>query len=92
MKKYIYTALFSSLLFSCQNQNEQSQTLEQLDKSSAREVILSSKEIGDTILHITQQKIWEKDQLIAEKFDTLKTLKSKAVSDSTATPIFVTIQ
>jgi len=90
MKKYIYTAIFSFALFACQSNTEREQTLEQLDKSSAREVVLSSKANGDTILHITQQKIWSNNKLVAEKIDTVKTVKT--ATDTISTPIYVTIQ
>lgn len=77
-------------LFSCQTNTQPEQTLEQLDKSSAREVVLTSAEKGDTILHITKQKIWSNNELIAEKIDTLKTVKSW--NDTIKAPIYVTIQ
>ena len=93
MKKKIFIVILPlTLLISCQGNPEKEQNLEQLDKSSAREVILSTKENGDSIYHITQQKIWANNQLIAEQFDTLKTVKSINPSDSTKTPIYVTIQ
>ena len=93
MKKKIFIVILPlTLLISCQGNPEKEQNLEQLDKSSAREVILSTKENGDSIYHITQQKIWTNNQLIAEQFDTLKTVKSINPSDSTKTPIYVTIQ
>ena len=93
MKKKIFTAILPlTLLISCQGNPEKEQNLEQLDKSSAREVILSTKEIGDSVYHITQQKIWTNNQLIAEQFDTLKTAKSVNPIDSIKASIFVTIQ
>jgi hypothetical protein len=93
MKKKIFIAILPlAFLISCQGNPEKEQNLEQLDKSSAREVILSTKEVGDSVYHITQQKIWSNNQLVTEKFDTIKTVKSINPSDSTATPIYVTIQ
>ncbi|MBS7334140.1 hypothetical protein [Faecalibacter bovis] len=90
MKKLLYLTLITPLLFSCQSESNQEQTLEQLDKTSAREVVLSSTTIGDTVLHITTQKIWSNNQLAGEKIDTLKTVK--AANDTIKTPIYVTIQ
>lgn len=90
MKKIYLTVIILGSFYACQSGTEQEQKLEQLDKTSAREVTLSSKETGDTILHITNQKIWSNNQLISEKIDTLKTVKT--VADSIGTPIYVTIQ
>ncbi|MBQ0148677.1 MAG: hypothetical protein KBS93_09620 [Flavobacteriaceae bacterium] len=90
MKKIFYLAIAFIALASCQTQQDKEQNLEQLDKSSAREVVLSSQTIGDTLYHITTQKIWSNSQLISEKIDTLKVAKQP--SDSIKTPIYVTIQ
>lgn len=89
MKKLGF-AIVLLAVFSCQTNTQPEQTLEQLDKSSAREVVLTSAEKGDTILHITKQKIWSNNELIAEKIDTLKTVKSW--NDTIKAPIYVTIQ
>jgi len=90
MKKIIYIFLLTPVLFACQEEKTQEQTLEQLDKSSAREVVLSSQTVGDSIYHITTQKIWSNNNLVGEKIDTLIT--TKAQNDTIKTPIYVTIQ
>ena len=90
MKKILYIALIAPLFIACQAEADQEQNLEQLDKSSAREVILMTKTVGDSTLHITNQKIWSNNNLIAEKIDTLVT--AKKVNDTIKTPIYVTIQ
>ena len=43
-------------------------------------------------MHITKQKIWSNDLVIAEKVDTLITHKQYTPTDSTKIPIYVTIQ
>lgn len=91
MKKLAYLAspiLFISCLSSGNNNEEQK--LEQIDKNSAREVVLTSEEKGDTIYHLTKQKIWSNNQLIAERVDTLKAVKGW--NDTIKAPIYVTIQ
>lgn len=90
MKKYIYLVVTFTTLAACQTTSEREQNLEELDKSSAREVVLSTTTIGDSVLHITNQKIWSNNQLIKESIDTIKTLKQP--KDSIKTPIYVTIQ
>ena len=90
MKKLIYTILILPSLFACQANNEQEQNLEQIDQSAAREVILSTKTVGDSTLHISHQKIWSNNQVISEKIDTIITAKQP--NDSVKTPIYVTIQ
>ena len=89
MKKTAYLILLTPFLFACQSENTPEQNLEQIDKSSAREVVLSTQTVGDYTLHITTQKIWANNQVISEKIDTLKT--AKQVSDTIKTPIYVTI-
>ncbi|HAD78401.1 MAG TPA: hypothetical protein DCF99_01820, partial [Flavobacteriaceae bacterium] len=59
---------------------------------SAREVVLTTETKGDSVLHITKQKIWSNDLMIAEKVDTLITHKQYTPTDSTKIPIYVTIQ
>ena len=90
MKNILYIAFIAPLFIACQAESNQEQNLEQLDKSSAREVVLSTKTIGDSTLHITNQKIWSNNQLVAEKVDTLVT--PKQANDTVKTPIYVTIQ
>lgn len=90
MKKLIYLAIITPLFIACLTENNQNQNLEQLDKSSAREVILTTKTVEDSILHITKQKIWSNNQLVGEKIDTLITKKQP--TDTIKTPIYVTIQ
>jgi len=89
MKNYTFLLLLV-IIVSCQSKPQQEQKLEQLDKKSAREVLLTAIEKGDTIYHLTQQKIWSDNQLVAEKTDTIKTVK--AWNDSIKTPIYVTVQ
>ncbi|MBO6212671.1 hypothetical protein SAMN05421738_10774 [Algoriella xinjiangensis] len=92
MKKIILLTITLTTFFACQSGNNKEQNLEQIDKKSAREVVLSTKTVGDSVLHITNQKIWANDLLIGEKVDTLITHKQFSPSDSTSTPIYVTIQ
>lgn len=96
MKKIILLTITLTTFFACQSGNNKEQNLEQIDKKSAREVVLSTKTVGDSVLHITNQKIWANDLLIGEKVDTLITHKqfspSDSTSTSTSTPIYVTIQ
>ena len=93
MKKLIYSALIAPLFIACQTENSSEQNLEQLDQKSAREVVLSTKTIGDSTLHITKQKIWSNNQIIAEKIDTLVTPKAPVIdSANESLPIYVTIQ
>lgn len=92
MKKIFYFAILSTALWGCQEGQNAEQPLEQLDKTSAREVVLSSKTVGDTVYHLTTQKIWANNQLIAEKVDTLQTVSVAKDSAQQAVPIYVTIQ
>lgn len=95
--KYFFLVGACSLLGACNNPKQQN-NLSHLDKTSAREVNLSTVVKGDSIYHITSQTIWANDQVILTKSDTIKTLKE--ISDwnaSTPTslvnlPIFVTVQ
>lgn len=98
MKKIL--ALISMLsLIACGN-NEKEENLENLDKKSAREVVLTTKTHGDTVFHITKQIIWFNNEQIATAVDTVVTLKKENTwetsQDSTLSldkiPIYVTIQ
>lgn len=95
--KYLLAILPLLVLASCENQKEQ--TLEQLDKKSAREVTLKTITQGDSVLHITTQHIWYNGEQIASKSDTIKTASAPNTwdgIDSTKTlskvPIYVTVQ
>ncbi len=100
--KYILILVTALTVFSCQSTTptEKEQVLETMDKASAREVVLSTKTVGDTVYHISSQKIWAKGQILAEKIDTLKTAVKlpdwNAATDSAQllnkVPIYVTIQ
>ncbi len=92
MKKILFLTLISTTFFACQSNKDENQNLEQIDKKSAREVVLSTKTVGDSVMHITKQKIWSNDLVIAEKVDTLITHKQYTPTDSTKIPIYVTIQ
>ena len=92
MKKTLPFLLPLTAIFACQSPQNTNQNLEQIDKKSAREVVLSIQIKGDSVLHITQQKIWSNDLMIAEKVDTLITHKQYTPADSTKIPIYVTIQ
>ncbi|MDR0229444.1 MAG: hypothetical protein LBI72_10320 [Flavobacteriaceae bacterium] len=95
--KYILFVAIVILGVSCGGDSNNS-TLEQLDKKSAREVSLKSVVVGDSILHITEQKIWAEGQLVVQKSDTIKTAKEiKSWDSNTATtlvktPIYVTVE
>ncbi|MCC9042557.1 hypothetical protein LNQ81_07620 [Myroides sp. M-43] len=95
--KYILSILTAITLVSCGGESKKTD-LETIDKQSAREVTLKSVVVGDSILHITSQKIWANGQLITQKTDTLKTAKeAKAWGDNTTTslvkvPIYVTVE
>lgn len=98
--KYLLIVVATISLISCQSTTEKEQVLETMDKGSAREVVLSTQTVGDSVYHISSQKIWAKGQVIVEKIDTIKTVIKLAdwneASDSTAllnkVPIYVTIQ
>lgn len=96
--KYIFFGLAMTVLISCTDA-KQDKPLEQLDKKSAREVVLVTESKGDSVLHITKQHIWFNGEKIAEKSDTIITAKrvnTWSVADSTQTlsevPIYVTVQ
>lgn len=91
MKKILLTTFVITMFYGCQTSNN-NENLEQIDKKAAREVVLSTKTVGDSILHITKQKIWENDIVVNEKIDTIITVKQWSSSDSVSTPIYVTIQ
>ena len=92
MKKTLFITLSLTTFFACQSNQNENQNLEQIDKKSAREVVLTTETKGDSVLHITKQKIWANDLMIAEKVDTLITHKQYTPTDSTKIPIYVTIQ
>ncbi|GEM63199.1 hypothetical protein SF1_11810 [Sphingobacterium faecium NBRC 15299] len=96
--KYIFFGLSISILMSCSEAN-QDKPLEQLDKKSAREVVLVTETKGDSVLHITKQHIWFNGEKIADKSDTIITAKrvnTWSVGDTAQTlsevPIYVTVQ
>lgn len=96
--KIILTALCFAGLVSCQERQKE-QTLEQLDKRSAREVTLRTETRGDSVLHITMQNIWYAGEQVASKSDTIVTAAAPNTwgpVDSAATlskvPIYVTVQ
>lgn len=95
--KYILPILAVFALVSCSGESTKTD-LETIDKQSAREVTIKSVVAGDSILHITSQKIWANGQLVTQKTDTLKTAKDvKAWGESTSTtlvkvPIYVTVE
>lgn len=92
MKKILLVTLPLTTFFACQSNQNENQNLEQIDKKSARAVVLTTETKGDSVLHITKQKIWSNDLMIAEKVDTLITHKQYTPTDSTKIPIYVTIQ
>ncbi len=99
MKNISAFFLFGLILTACSNTADNK--LESLDKSSAREVVLKTVVAGDTTLHISSQKIWANNEIIATKVDTIKTA-TKVMSwstdakdsgiDMTKTPIYVTVE
>lgn len=97
MKK-IFSGLTLALFWaSCADEPEQK--LEQINNKSAREVTLTTAVLGDTVYHITKQKVWYGGEMIAESVDTLRT-PNKVITWDTATnkptlskvPIYVTVQ
>lgn len=94
--KYILTLLSVFALISCSEGKQNN--LEPIDKQSAREVTLKAVVAGDSILHITSQKVWANGQLVAQKVDTLKTPKEitvwgeKTPTTLVKTPIYVTVE
>lgn len=96
--KYIFFGLSILILMSCSEANQE-KPLEQLDKKSAREVVLVTETKGDSVLHITKQHIWFNGEKIADKSDTIITAKrvnTWSVGDTAQTlsevPIYVTVQ
>ncbi|GGF03211.1 hypothetical protein SAMN05443634_11188 [Chishuiella changwenlii] len=92
MKRKLLIISVFTLFYSCQSNQGNSENLEQIDKKSAREVVLTTKTVGDSVFHITKQKIWANDVVINEKIDTLITSKKSTPTDSASVPIYVTIQ
>lgn len=94
--KYYLPLFIAITLISCEENNKQN--LESLDKKSAREVTLTTVTHGDSVLHITKQKIWYNGEQIAEKTDTIKTIAKPSTWSASDTsslrnvPIFVTVQ
>lgn len=94
--KYILIIPLAFIVLACQPSSNSN--LETLDKKSAREVTLRSIVAGDSVLHITDQKIWANGELLVQRVDTVKT--SKEVSGWNAqektslekTPIYVTVE
>lgn len=101
MKK-IYTLVVLLGLFltitSCTGSSRSQNNLATLDKKSAREVSLKSVVVGDSIFHITDQKVWANGQLIIEKRDTIKTVKevkvwnNEQITTLVKAPIYVTVE
>lgn len=96
--KISFFILSLALFVSCQNVSQE-QTLENLDKKSAREVTLTTITKGDTVYHLTKQNIWVNGERIVQKVDTVKTkLTEKTWSSSenqvklNEIPIYVTVQ
>lgn len=98
MKK-ILALIFIMSLASCGN-NTKEDNLENINKKSAREVVLSTQTKGDSVFHITKQVLWYNNEQIATSVDTIVTLKKEktweTAQDSTLSldkiPIYVTIQ
>lgn len=94
--KYILFLPAILLFGSCQESPKTN--LESLDKKSSREVALKAVEVGDSILHITDQKIWVNGELLVQKIDTIKTAKEVAgwgqqeKASLVKTPIYVTVE
>ena len=96
-------ATIGLMAVSCQQQTE---TETSIEKKAAREVILSSKIVGDSTEHTVEQKIWSKGTIIAAKVTTFKTINlpktkdtvedsngnPKTIEYDTKYPIFVTVQ
>ncbi|PRD48685.1 hypothetical protein [Sphingobacterium haloxyli] len=95
--KYLLSVLCFISATSCHKQSERA--LEQLDKKSAREVTLKTVTKGDSVLHITTQRIWFNGEQITSASDTIVTAIAPGTwntMDSSATlskvPIYVTVQ
>ncbi|MTG96924.1 MULTISPECIES: hypothetical protein [Myroides] len=100
-KTYKLAALLTIVItfVSCTNSQQQNaNNLATLDKKSSREVSLKSTVVGDSIYHITSQKVWANGQLIIEKTDTIKTVKEvpgwngEAPTTLEKAPIYVTVE
>ncbi len=99
MKNICAFFLLGLTFAACNNTAENK--LESLDKTAAREVVLKTVVVGDTTLHISSQKIWANNEIIATRIDTIKTA-TKVASwstdatnngvDMTKTPIYVTVE
>lgn len=96
--KAILFVLSLTFLVSCQNPTQE-QTLEGLNKKSAREVTLTTVTKGDTVYHLTKQNIWVNGEQIAQKVDTIKTKLTETTWNSDENqiklnqiPIYVTVQ
>ncbi|MHC5200794.1 hypothetical protein [Myroides sp. LJL119] len=98
MKFKIFSVLSLMIFISSCTQNRPNNNLSNLEKSSAREVSLSSVVKGDSIYHITKQVIWANDQIISQKTDTIITpakISDWNQSEPTSlinVPIYVTVQ
>lgn len=97
--KYLILSLSFLSIVSCTRSTNKEQALEELDKKSAREVVLKTVSKGDSVLHITTQYIWFNGDQIASKSDTIITAvapKSWDTVDSSKVlskvPIYVTVQ
>ncbi len=95
--KYLLIITASIFLWSCAGQEEKA--LEDLDKKSAREVTLMTVQHGDSVYHISKQKIWFNGEMISESIDTLTTPNKVATWGEEAgktslaeVPIYVTVQ
>lgn len=96
--KYLFV-IASVLVFASCTQPEKEQSLEQLDKKSAREVTLKTVTKGDSVLHITTQQIWFNGEQVAAKSDTIITEIAPKTWDAvdsskvlSKVPIYVTVQ
>ena len=96
--KYIYIIASLVFLTACSDQ-PQEQSLEQLNKKSAREVTLMTQKQGDSVMHISKQIIWSNGEKIAEKMDTIITAnRANNWGDGDSSlqlsqvPIYVTVQ
>jgi uncharacterized lipoprotein YehR (DUF1307 family) len=96
-KTFFIIAVFT--LISCDNK-QNNETLEEINKKSAREVTLSTVTKGDTVYHLTKQTIWYNGEKIKQTTDTIitKLIENSWETDSTKIeklnqiPIYVTVQ
>lgn len=97
MKISIISIVFAILFCSACTQ-QTANTLETLDTKSSREVTIKAEVAGDSILHLTHQKIWVNGQIVAQKTDTIKTAKEITAWGEinpislVKTPIYVTVE